>query len=150
MKVYKKIAELIEENKSFTIATVVDTRGSVPGKIGFKMVVDREGKSFGTVGGGELEQRVVAECIARLERGESGLREYLLQEKAGSAKKGQAEVIPMMCNGKVWVYYEVVRNRPSVFVFGGGHVGQALSYFLSKLNYHLILSIIGKNLPAKK
>lgn len=140
MNIFEKLAEMKANNQPFVIANVVRTNGSVPGKTGFKMVVDGKGNSFGTVGGGEIEQRTIVECLSRLENGDSGLQEYLLQEKAGEKKKiGEAEVVPMMCSGRMWIYYDVNRNRTPVYLFGGGHVGQALAYFLNKLDYHLVL-----------
>ncbi len=140
MNIFEKISELSHENRAFVVATVVKASGSVPGKVGFKMIVESGGKSTGTVGGGEIEQRAVQECKDRMNTGASGMQEYILREKASANKReGDAEVIPMMCNGKVWIYYDVVNQQPSVYIFGGGHVGQALSFFLSKLNYQIIL-----------
>jgi xanthine dehydrogenase accessory factor len=140
MNLYEKIPDLIRENQSFVIATVTKTTGSVPGKTGFKMVVTSEGKTYGTVGGGELEQQVKKECLQRIGSGESGLQEYILQEKKSAVKSaGEAQIVPMMCNGRVWIFYDVPALQTPVYLFGGGHVGQALSYFMAKLNYRVIL-----------
>ena len=54
MNIYEKILELKRRNVPYTIATVVKTEGSVPGKVGFKILVDHSGKSTGTVGGEHL------------------------------------------------------------------------------------------------
>ena len=138
MNIYEKIAELNRKNQPFVLAAIVKTAGSVPGKTGFKILVKEDGTSSGTVGGGELEKRVLEECSSRLEEGESGLQEYVLRERdTGKEKIGNAQIIPMMCNGKVWIYYDVVKNRTPVYIFGGGHVGQALCYFLSKLDFQI-------------
>lgn len=140
MSILEQMSEMEKKNQPFAVAMVVKTSGSVPGKVGFKMLVDATGKSSGTVGGGELEQRVIAECLSRLNEGESGMQEYILREKPGDkAQAGEAEIVPMMCNGRVLIYYEVFRNRTPVYIFGGGHVGQALSAILANLGYHLVL-----------
>lgn len=140
MSILELMSEMEKKNQPFAVATVVKTSGSVPGKVGFKILVDAAGKSTGTVGGGELEQRVTTECISRLKEGNSGVQEYILREKPGDdAQVGEAQIVPMMCNGRVLIYYEVFRNRTPVYIFGGGHVGQALSAILAKLGYHLIL-----------
>ncbi|MEJ2537004.1 MAG: XdhC family protein, partial [Calditrichia bacterium] len=65
MNLYEKILDLTRENQAFTIATITKTTGSVPGKTGFKMLVTSEGKTYGTVGGGEIEQAVKKECLKR-------------------------------------------------------------------------------------
>ncbi|HFE64381.1 MAG TPA: XdhC family protein, partial [Caldithrix sp.] len=65
MSIIRLMSEMENKNQPFVLATVVKTSGSVPGKVGFKILVDAAGKSTGTVGGGELEQRVTTECLAR-------------------------------------------------------------------------------------
>ncbi len=140
MTVYEKIIQLQGHNTTYVLATVVKTEGSVPGKVGFKIIVESEQKTFGTVGGGALEQRVIQECVSRMKQGNSGLLEYLLSDKPVSkATSGQIQVIPMMCEGKIWIYYEVNQMKIPVYLFGGGHVGQALAAVLSRLNYHIRL-----------
>jgi xanthine dehydrogenase accessory factor len=140
MTIYEKLVELDTNNHSFVLVSVVNTSGSVPGKVGFKMVVDLDGETFGTVGGGEIEKRVTKEAILRLEQNQSGLKEYLLQETVPEKSlERDVEIVPMMCNGKVWIYYDVNINRTPIYIFGGGHVGQAVCYFLTKLNYYITL-----------
>lgn len=140
MNLYERIAELNLSNHPFVLATIVKSGGSVPGKVGFKILVEKDGTATGTVGGGALEQRVITECLERMGTGASGIQEYILREKpAPTPDSDGPEVISMMCNGKVWVYYEVTANLPEVYIFGGGHVGQALCYFLHRLNYRIIL-----------
>jgi xanthine dehydrogenase accessory factor len=113
MDIYHEIARLKQENQPFVLTTIVKTAGSVPGRVGFKMIVREDGTTVGTVGGGELEQRVIEQALERLHSGESGLKEYLLREDAtGPETVGQAEVVPMMCSGKTWIYYEVSKPDP--------------------------------------
>ncbi len=138
MSIYEEIARLEKENRPFVVATVVEQKGSVPGKVGFKIVVSEDGGTTGTVGGGAIEQEVIREALQRLRENRSGMQEYLLSKNKTEAP-GDARVVPMMCNGKVWVYYEVHGALPTVYVFGGGHVGQALLYFLKPLGYHRVL-----------
>ncbi|MEZ4601064.1 MAG: XdhC family protein [Syntrophotaleaceae bacterium] len=52
---YAKMAELIEKNESFAVATIFDKTGSAPRTEGAKMVVRADGTIFGTIGGGRLE-----------------------------------------------------------------------------------------------
>jgi xanthine dehydrogenase accessory factor len=138
MDIYEKILELEKNNQSFVIATVVNTSGSVPGKTGFKMVIKNDGTAFGTVGGGAIEVEVIKEAVKRLPAGESGIKEYLLSDNE-SLEKSEKTVIPMKCSGQAAIYYEVHGSLTTIYIFGGGHVGHALLYFLSPLNYHTIL-----------
>jgi xanthine dehydrogenase accessory factor len=140
MKIIEKIIELKETNQPYAVATVVKTEGSVPGKVGFKILVELQGTTTGTVGGGNIEKEVISECLRRLKNGESGLEEYILQEEnVVKDKINDAKIISMMCNGKVWIYYDVASSQIPIYIFGGGHVGQALSGLLNKLGYRIIL-----------
>jgi len=138
MSIFEKISGLEKLNSSFVIITVVELSGSVPGKIGFKMVVESNGNATGTVGGGAIEIEAVKDALVRLSSGESGIKEYLLSDKQ-TETVDYTQIVPMKCSGKVTLYFEVHGDLPSVYIFGGGHVGQALLQFLSKLNYYTVL-----------
>lgn len=137
MDIYKKIYELKSENAAFATATVVAHKGSAPGKTGFKIVVDATGNSFGTVGGGAIEKEVIEESQRRMKSGQSGMHTYLLA-KDGHPADG-ITVVPMSCAGEVTIFYDVQAVCPTVYVFGGGHVGQALLYHLKPLGFHTVL-----------
>ncbi|MGD9488553.1 MAG: XdhC family protein [Calditrichaceae bacterium] len=140
MEIYKKILELENSNQPFAVATVIQSAGSTPGKVGFKMVIESSGLLTGTVGGGELEQEVVREAKSRLLTKESGTQEYILSKKPeNSEKSGKATIVPMSCNGRISIFYEIHGRQETVYIFGGGHVGQALLYHLAPLGYHTIL-----------
>ncbi|MCB0282863.1 MAG: XdhC family protein [Calditrichaeota bacterium] len=137
MDIYKHAADLIRDNKSFVIATIIKSEGSVPGKVGFKMVVHADGSSVGTVGGGAIEKQVIEDALQYLIKSEDGTRDYILSDKARASE--DVKVISMSCSGRLTVFYEAHGSRPTVYVFGGGHVGQALLYHLKPLDYHTVL-----------
>ncbi|NNG27529.1 MAG: XdhC family protein, partial [Ignavibacteriaceae bacterium] len=45
MYIFNTASELKKQNEPFTLATVIDSKGSSPGKIGFKMIVKSDGTS---------------------------------------------------------------------------------------------------------
>lgn len=138
MHILEKIYTLNKENASFVVVSVVKTAGSTPGKTGFKMIVQQNGITAGTVGGGAIEVEAANEAIKRMSENNSGLSEYILSDKMNESLPG-AKIVPMSCNGRIWLYYEVFNSSPSVYIFGGGHVGQALLKILSILPYRGIL-----------
>lgn len=138
MNIFEKISEYVRQNKPFVLTTVVKVKGSTPGKVGFRMIVEDENKTFGTVGGGEIEREVIFEAMRRMKSRENGLVEYLLSSDA-LVDKEEAKVLSMSCSGRCWILYEVFGIKPVVYVFGGGHVGQALLKQLSLLNFYKIL-----------
>lgn len=52
---FLKLEKLLDEGKAGAIATVIETKGSTPGKTGFKMIILEEGVTVGTIGGGCVE-----------------------------------------------------------------------------------------------
>ena len=68
----RALEEALEKNRCAVMATVVEAKGSVPREAGAKMLVFLDGGTFGTVGGGAIEKRVIDE--ARKMMGEEGTR----------------------------------------------------------------------------
>ncbi len=101
------------------LATVVETRQSVPRHAGSKMLVWADGRCSGSVGGGEMEARVIAEARRALADGRTRLLHYELLEP-GSGDPG-------VCGGEVAVYVEPYLPDPTVLVVGCGHVGREVA-----------------------
>ena len=62
------------------------------------------------------------------------MEKYLLSE--GKVIK-DVKTLPMICGGVVTLFYEYIGFEQNIYVFGGGHVGQALTHILKTLNYHV-------------
>ena len=117
----RALEEALEKNRCAVMATVVEAKGSVPREAGAKMLVFLDGGTFGTVGGGAIEKRVIDE--ARKMMGEEGTRFLSLNLK---------QDLGMECGGEAKVYLESIRAAQRLVVFGGGHIGHAL-YALAPL-----------------
>jgi len=121
-----RMHELCTAGTPFVAATVIGTKGSTPRKVGAKMLVARDGRLFGTVGGGAVESAVIERAkklfaapeVARLDWDLSG-------PEAGG----------MICGGRMEFLLEPFLVRPRAFVFGAGHVGLALSRILDFLHF---------------
>ena len=101
------------------IATVVRTDRSVPRRVGASMLILDDGTRRGTVGGGEMEARVVAEAVAAMSDGRPRLVNYRLVDPATGD--------PGVCGGEMDVYVEPYMDTPTLLVIGAGHVGKAVS-----------------------
>lgn len=126
-KVLRTALGAIERGESFALATVIESRGSSPGKAGHKMIVFADGRQEGTVGGGGLEHQVWDEALKMISKGEGGLLHYTFD--APSTGEG------MVCGGEATVAVEVVGPAARILICGGGHVGQALAAQFSALAY---------------
>ena len=115
----ERLAELAATGEPFVLVTIAEAVGSTPQDAGTKMLVDASGLCFGTVGGGKVEARAIAEARALL--ADPQARPCTLVE--GNLKRD----VGMTCGGTVTLLFEAYHVRPwRVVVFGAGHVGQAL------------------------
>ena len=61
-----ELADALARREPVVVATVVESRRSVPRRPGSKMLVYGDGRISGSIGGGEMEARVVAEALGAL------------------------------------------------------------------------------------
>ena len=132
MSLLRQIAEAVHGGVAVASATVVDTSRSVPRRAGAKMLVFRDGSISGTVGGGEMEARVVAESVAALGDGRCRLLSYRLVDPV----RGD----PGVCGGDVQIFVEPHMPKPTVIVMGYGHVGRAVAQLAGWLGFRVVAS----------
>jgi xanthine dehydrogenase accessory factor len=131
--IYQKITELLEKQETFALATVVDYKGSVPRRVA-KMIITRDLKTYGTIGGGCVEGQVAEEAGLMLRKGEKGvvLKSYdLVEEEFGG--------VGMNCGGKIDVSIEIVEPEPRLIIAGSGHLSTVLSRIAHMLGFEIIV-----------
>lgn len=130
--IYERILSLKEAGKGGVLVTVVERRGSTPSEPGMKMLVTTDGNTYGTVGGGTLENHAIEQAKQLLASRKTVLQKYSLDD---AALDEDAVSLPMVCGGSVTLFYESIGTGLSVFIFGAGHVGGALAGILAMLGY---------------
>jgi xanthine dehydrogenase accessory factor len=127
--ILSEIVALERQGVRLGVATVVEAQGSVPGKLGARMVLTATGETMGTVGGAGLEEqvkRLLRETLAGRER--PGLHRFeLARQKPGG--------LDSICGGSVGIFIEIMNPRPHLVLFGGGHVGLAVARLCDLLDY---------------
>lgn len=126
--IYQRLQDNQQKGIRQIVATITQVKGSAPREVGAKMLISKD-SIFGTIGGGSLEQFVIGEARRILSKGGA--------QKAGiplCSKVGQC------CGGYVEIFFDIVEIRPQLFVFGAGHVAQALLDCLNgtEFDVHLI------------
>lgn len=112
------------------LATIIRAQGSVPRQPGSKMLVYDDGAINGSVGGGEMEARVVAAARQALVDGRTQVIDYALVDPA----RGD----PGVCGGKVEIYVEPYIPPATLTIFGCGHVGRSLAALGHWLGYRIV------------
>ena len=112
------------------LAVIIRDQGSVPRHAGTKMLVYGDGRTLSTIGGGEMEARVVAAAAEALRDGRTRLVPYSLVDP----QRGD----PGVCGGQVEIYVEPYVALPTLYVLGCGHVGRALVSLGHWLGYRVV------------
>ena len=68
-EVFNKALEELNDGNEFVVASVVKTSGSTPQKPGSKLLVKKDGKTIGTLGGGCVEGDIWFASKEILEKG---------------------------------------------------------------------------------
>lgn len=128
------VQQLRREGEAGVLVTVTDVRGHAPRDPGAKMVVST-GRTWGSVGGGNLEQTAVERAHELLRSGAVApeTHETRLNEHARNEHGRQC------CGGVVTLLLEPLPAHPAVAIFGVGHVGYELARILSRLELTLHL-----------
>jgi len=132
MSIYQAIAEMERKGEVGTLCTIIDSHGSTPRHTGSKMLVYPDGKFIGTVGGGEIENRVIQEAVQAIIDGRSRVLRYNMVDP------NQGD--PGVCGGTVEVFLEPIQPAPMVVVIGGGHVGKAVAHLAKWLGFRVAVS----------
>lgn len=101
--IVKSAAELLEGKQDVVLATIVNQQGSSPRTAGTRMLITRDQKIIGTIGGGILEARVMA-------AGEDILNGAPPRFMGFNLNNQDAAVMGMVCGGNVNVLVDPLRS----------------------------------------
>jgi xanthine dehydrogenase accessory factor len=125
MEALRKCLEALEAGHDVVLVTVLAAGVGTPGKEGFKLLLSDDGSTYGTVGGGALEHRALADARQAL----AGRRNALVTYELSS--------LGMVCGGQITLSFEFLAGARSFVLFGGGHVGRALAPLLESLGFRV-------------
>jgi len=130
---YAQLAALEQEGTAFVLVILADALGSTPQDTGAKMLVTADGLHTGTVGGGKVEAKALTVAREMLADATSTPRlvNWALKTDVG-----------MTCGGSVKLYFEPHDGADAgakwpIWIFGAGHVAQALVSVLVPLDCRL-------------
>ncbi len=127
--IYHALYELEKNNESAALCTVMKSEGSTPRHVSSKMLVYPDGKFIGTVGGGELESRVIKAAIESIKIGKAETLSYTMADPS----RGD----PGVCGGQVEVFVEPILPSATLVVIGAGHVGKAVVHLAKWLGFRV-------------
>lgn len=129
-KILKAVSDAVEKGIEVAVVTVLEVKGSSPGKEGSMMAVFSDGSIIGTVGGGALEYEIIQESLKAINKNSSCEKSFELTETGN---------LHMKCGGFIRVYIKIFAKREKLLIMGGGHLGAEL-YTLGKfLNKYVVI-----------
>lgn len=149
-QLFQQLEKTLEAGKDAVLVTVVASSGSTPRGAGATMLVTEQGRVAGTIGGGAVEYRSEQLALEALKAGQSRLESFRL-------RPNEVQDLGMICGGDVdvsfrylaggnpealeWARQERARLLPAgrVFIFGGGHVAQALVPALAAVDFRCVV-----------
>jgi len=127
MNLYQAIVEIEKNNETGALCTIIRSKGSTPRHVTSKMLVYPDGHIIGTVGGGEVENRVIKEALQAM----NDRAPRLLAYNMANPERGD----PGVCGGQVEIYVEPMIPKPVLVVVGVGHVGKAVAHLAKWLGF---------------
>ena len=99
------------------------------------MLIDSDGNTYGTVGGGGMERRLIEEALKSLKERKPKTITFAL----GVKPKKAAIPIDSRCGGEVMIFMDIVKPDPKLIVIGSGHIGMPLAHLAHEAGFETIV-----------
>jgi xanthine dehydrogenase accessory factor len=126
---FEVLANAKKSSTPSALAIVIRTEGSVPRKPGTKMIIFVDGKITGTLGEGDLENKVIEQALETIYEGIPRIVSFTLDMEKGK--------LDMMCGGMVEVYIEPLLPSEKLIIFGAGHITRSLAPMMKKIGFQV-------------
>jgi xanthine dehydrogenase accessory factor len=134
------ISKIIERHGKAALVVIADAKGSVPRETGAWMLVTADG-FHGSIGGGVLEWKAMAEAQKLLQQDEGQKRmDYVLGPDLGQCCGGRVQLNIEILDAKSGLSHLALddESRHTLLLFGAGHVGRALVLAMALLPFDIL------------
>jgi xanthine dehydrogenase accessory factor len=127
-------AQLRGSGEHGVLITVIALRGHGPRDAGAKMVVGAE-QTWGSIGGGNLEEAAIVRARTMI----TDRLTAVITQTVRLNPHERTEFGRQCCGGEVTIVFEPLAARPTVAIFGVGHVGFEIARIVSRWDVRLVL-----------
>lgn len=99
---WQEIYQSLNKENEVVVAVIVNAGGSIPRSAGTKMLIHRDGRITGTIGGGTIEADVIRRAGSLFTSGSSSLQSYNLNIDPGM------DGMDLICGGRMEVLIEYI------------------------------------------
>lgn len=100
-KLFETIKQQLAQGNDVVLVTVIASSGSTPRGAGARMVVTKDGRIYGTIGGGAVEYKSTQMAAEALEKKQSKIQDFILAPN-------QVADLGMICGGNVTMYFRYI------------------------------------------
>ena len=133
VEVLKEAIHFLEGGKRVALCTIIEKNGSGPRNVGAKMIVNEDGRTVGTIGGGNLERALINESLKALREGNPRKAVFSLNTRG---KEGTIET-GLICGGELTVFIDVIEPKHRLILIGAGHVAWPLAKLADIVGFSL-------------
>ncbi len=133
LEILIEATRLLGKGKIVAFCTVIEKKGSGPRDVGAKMLVDEEGKNFGTIGGGNVERALIDESLKAIKEHKSKTITFNLNKSRVKGTVGTG----MICGGELTVLADVIEPTPRLVIIGAGHVAFPLAALANVVGFRI-------------
>lgn len=130
--IYTQLFKLLEQGERVALVSSGSLRSSSPREDDTRLIVTGEGRTFGSLGGGEVETRVVEETLKIIR---SGKPQRLLLRVSPEEEKKRG----MLPGGTLKYLIEPLAEIPHLYIFGAGAISRFLAGFGLTLGFRVTI-----------
>jgi xanthine dehydrogenase accessory factor len=131
-EIYKEIMSIQLNGGEAALATIISTKNHTPRHVSSKMLIKSNGQTIGTIGGGRLENKL---CMEAMNVIRDGVPKIIHFDLTGQRNND----IDMECGGIMDVFIEPIKSKPSLYIFGGGHISIPLSKIIKMTGFKVFI-----------
>lgn len=109
LELWQFVAKRLEKEGKVMLLVVVESKGSSPGRQGFKMAVDTEGGLCGSIGGGIMEIKLVELAKDRLTNFDENESKFLIKKQVHNKEVPQNQS-GMICSGEQTILFYLLEK----------------------------------------
>lgn len=146
VEMLSEMIHLLESEKKVALCTLIEKVGSGPGNVGAKMIVCEDGRTAGTIGGGNMERALVDEAIKALREGKPKKVIFSLHK---GKKKGIIET-GLICGGELTIFIDAIEPKQRLIIIGAGHIAWPLAKLAGIIGFSLTVIDDNEELANKE
>jgi xanthine dehydrogenase accessory factor len=135
LQLLNEAARILQARNTLVLCTVVEKKGSGPRDVGAKMLVTGDGKTCGTIGGGNVERALIEASLDAIKEGKSRTVTFSLSQSHREGTVGTG----MICGGELTVLANVIEPTPRLIIVGAGHVAEPLTRLASNSGFEVTI-----------